>query len=89
MTANQLSQAMKIAQDKNFHFIDENGKHLVDTSIFDGFGLYGFQPIVCTLEQLAALIRWQCFCMNGSIDSHNLNEIMTCGRHKFTVIGAD
>ena len=59
MNKSELSQAMKIAQDKNVRFIDDNGKHLVDISLFDGFGLHGFQPITCTLEQypLAMLLH--------------------------------
>ena len=86
MTKSELSAALAIANDRTRRFIDDEGRHLVDTSIFDGFGLEGFQPVTCTLDQLAALIRWQCFCLNGSIDGDNLNEIATVGRKKFSVV---
>lgn len=87
MNAKQLSMAMEIAQDKTFKTINENGVHLVDTSIFDGFGLPDFEPVYCTLEQVAALIRWQCFRMNGSIDGDNLAEIAHAGKKRFIVVG--
>lgn len=87
MNRQQLNAAMTLAEDKTFRYIDENGKHLVDTSIFDGFGLHDFQPVTCTIPQVAALIRWQCFQMNGNIDANALQEIANAGRKKFTVIG--
>ena len=59
-----------------------------DLSIFDGFGLPDFKPVTCTVEALAMLIRWQCFCLNGSIDSEALQEIATLGRHRFFVLSA-
>ena len=88
MNKTELSQALAIAQDKNrAPFIDrETGKHRVDISIFDGFGLHGFQPVHCTLEQVAFLIVWQCFNMDGSINAHNFDELATAGRHKFLVV---
>ena len=87
MTTKQLSAAMTMAQDMKVRFINDEGQHLVDISVFDGFGLENFKPVVVTLRQLAALIRWQCFCFNGDIDSDNLNEIARVGRRKFTVVG--
>ena len=88
MNKADLQAAMNIANDKSIRFIDDNGKHLEDISVFDGFGLHDFKPVVCTTRQLAFLIRWQCFNMNGTIDSSALDEIMQAGRRKFTVIHA-
>lgn len=79
MTKQQLSDALAIAQTKE-SLSNE------DISHFDGFGLPDFQPITCTLRQLARLVRWQCVRFNGSIDADNLNEIANCGRHRFNVV---
>jgi hypothetical protein len=87
MTKSQLDAAMKVAQDKTVKFVNDNGQHLEDITICDGFGLSDFGNITCTIRQLAFLIRWQCFRLNGSIDSESLQEIVTHGRRKFTVIG--
>jgi hypothetical protein len=87
MNTKQLNAAMKIAEDKSIRFIDDNGKHLEDISVFDGFGLHSFAPVIVTLRQVAFLIRWQCFNLGGSIDSAALKEIAVAGRRKFTVIG--
>jgi len=80
MTARQLSEALTLAR---------SGAALnADIDIFYGFGLPDFKPIVCTPEALAKLVRWQCVCLDGSIDHDALNEIATIGRHRFTVVGA-
>ena len=62
--------------------------NIEDLSIFDGFGLPDFKPVTCTVEALAMLVRWQCFCLNGSIDAEALQEIATLGRHRFYVLSA-
>ena len=80
MTKDQLSQAVVIAR-------SDADLSIEDLSIFDGFGLPDFQPITCTVEALAMLVRWQGFCFDGSIDQENLNEIATIGRHRFQVVG--
>jgi hypothetical protein len=87
MNKAELTAAVNLAKDKSQRFVDDRGKEIVDTSIFDGFALYGFQPVTCTLRQLAALVRWQCVMMNGEIDAEKLNELADAGRHKFTVVG--
>lgn len=76
MTNSHLQQAMEIAR---------SDKELQHTSIFDGFGLAGFQQVTVTLEALAWLIRWQCFQMDGGIDQDALNEIATLGKHRFLI----
>ena len=60
--------------------------NLADLSLFDGFALPGFQHVTCTVEALAMLVRWQCVCLDGSIDGEALQEIATFGRHRFTVL---
>lgn len=80
MTKLELEDAIKLA-------IVRKGCGFVPLDIFDGFALPGFDPITCTMTQLADLIRWQC----GRIfadgwDDTMLSEIMECGRRKFNVI---
>ena len=60
---------------------------MAETAIFDGFGLPDFRPVTCTVEALAALVRWQCIRLNGSVDAEALDEIATCGRQRFHVLG--
>lgn len=44
-------------------------------AIFDGFGLSDFQPVACTLGQMARLIRYQCSTFAGTWDAEALSEI--------------
>jgi len=82
MKAIDLSNALTLAR-------SDAPLNLDDISIFDGFGLPDFRPIVCTLEALATLVRWQCIRFDGSVDAEALDEIATCGRRRFTVVGND
>jgi hypothetical protein len=79
MTKTELSRSLAIAQAGNAGFPTDN--------IFDGFGLYEFQPVYCTVEQVAQLIVWQCFTFAGGIDYEALTEIADAGRRKFRIIG--
>ena len=81
MKTSDLDKALKLAR-------SDVPLNIEDLSIFDGFGLPDFKPITCTVEALAMLIRWQCFCLNGSIDAEALQEVATCGRHRFHVLSA-
>ena len=79
MKATDLDMALAIAR-------SDTALNVADLSLFDGFGLPGFRPVTCTVEALAMLVRWQCVCFDGSIDSEALQEIAECGRHRFTVL---
>jgi len=79
MKAQDLDTALAIAR-------SDRPLNVADLSIFDGFGLPDFKPVTCTVEALAMLIRWQCFCLDGSVDAEALQEIATLGRHRFTVL---
>ena len=59
---------------------------VADLAIFDGYGLPDFQPITCTVEALAMLVRWECLCFDGSVDGAALQGIADRGRHRFTVL---
>jgi hypothetical protein len=87
MNTAQFSAAVARAQDQSIRYIDDNGQHLQDTSRFDGYGLPDFKPVVCTLDQLAALIRWECSFLTGGMDQNALNNLQAIGRRKFTVVG--
>ena len=39
--------------------------HFDGTEKFDGFGLHDFEPVPCTLDEVARLIGWQCIQLNG------------------------
>ena len=50
------------------------------TDEFDGFGLKGFKPVECTVEQVAQLIRYQARFFNGAWDEEASSEIVSCRR---------
>ena len=80
MTKPELAKAFEIAKS------DQDLTH-EDIDLFDGFGLPDFQKVTCTLRQVAGLIRWQAQYMTGGWDMSAINEIRTCGRSRFMVIG--
>jgi hypothetical protein len=57
-----------------------------DMEMFGGFGLYGFEPVTCTLDQLAKLIGYQCIQFNGELCAKALDEIWQ-HRRKFLIVG--
>jgi hypothetical protein len=81
MTHKQLSEAVAVAR-------SDADLNIEDLSIFDGYGLPDFQPVTCTIEALAILIRWDCMWFNGQIDQEALNQIAKLGRHRFHVCDA-
>ncbi len=58
-----------------------------DMMMFDGFGLSDFEPVACTLTQLAQLIAYQALCFDGSLDQAALDEIWKWRRH-FLIVGS-
>lgn len=84
MTKHELSQAYKLARSSAIlpGYLSE------DLEAFHGYGLPGFQPIHCSIEHVAALIRGQCFCLDGSMDSVEFAELATLGRRLFQIVGA-
>ena len=82
MTKDDLSEALALARsDAVLPGPDE-------LDIFNDYGLPGFQPIVCTVELLAALLRWEVVTFAGGIDHEALNELSRLGRHRFRVLRA-
>ena len=79
MKTSDLDSALAIAR-------SDRPLNLDDLSLFGGFGLPDFRPVICTVEALAVLVRWQCVYFNGSIDSEAFDEIARLGRHRFTVL---
>lgn len=79
MTKAEFNQAYKRAEERR-------DKPYTFTLEFDGFALPDFQPVVCTLDQLADLIRWQSFEFGGGIDASGLAGIWLA-RRKFIVVG--
>lgn len=79
MTSQQFAEAFKLAA---------NGDELTgDVSIFNGYGLQEFTPIVATKADLALLIRWQALQFNGQWDNQELTSIKHCLRRKLTLVG--
>ena len=85
MTRNELSKAVALAQ-TDVSLPKYIGPQSVDCP-FDGFALSDFEPVTCTIRDLAALVRYQCMQLNGELDTTALNEIAECGKRKFTIVG--
>jgi len=82
MTKDDLSEALSLARSRAvLPSFDE-------LEIFRGYALPEFQPIDCTLELLAALLRWEVIRFDGGIDHEALNELSRAGRHRFRVLRA-
>jgi len=79
MTKQELSRALEIARSKT------QLSH-INTSIFDGCALQDFKPIHVTIDALAAFLRYQVVCFDGSIDQQELNDIASYGRQRFMVV---
>ena len=79
MTKQQFSQAWTLAQSPQ----DLN----VDEDVLFGCGLPDFQPAYCTIEQVAKLLRWQCFYIfGGGFDAEELNNMGKIARRKFLIV---
>lgn len=79
MKAANLDRALAIAR-------SDTPLNVADLAIFDGYGLPDFRPVTCTVEALAMLLRWECVCLDGSVDAEALQQIAQLGRHRFTVL---
>ncbi len=78
MTKQELGCAFEIAK-SSADLINENEP-------FNGFALPEFRPLLCTVREVARLIRWQCQRFNGTWDMEALAEIREAGRRKFEII---
>ena len=58
----------------------------MQTIKFDGFGLPDFEPVQCTIEEVAQLIGYQCIQLNGALDQDALRVIWEA-RRKFHIVG--
>lgn len=86
MNAAEYKAAFAIADDTS---IDLSGE---DISIFDGYGLPDFKPVVATLRQVARLMRWQALYMMtkpgaSRWDAEELTSIRNLFRKRVTVAG--
>lgn len=78
MTRNQLNAALTIAR-------SDADLSKVDTEVLFGYGLKTFKPVVATIEAVAAIIRWDCWMLNGEIDSVAFDNLHRIFRHKVTI----
>lgn len=84
MTKSEFSRAVAIAQSgRDLNIADWMHSGM---EIFDGFGLPGFTPVPCTLEELAKLISYQSMQLNGEFDQDALAEVWR-NRRRFMVFG--
>lgn len=75
MNIHDMNEAIRIAKsdaDLNHLSIDD----------FEGYGRKEFQPIECTVEQVAKLIRYQAQYFNGDWDHRAIDEVVMF-RYKF------
>lgn len=77
MTKKEFSKALELAKSNKFE--------IANLSLFDGFALKEFEPVACTLDDIAGLIAWQAICFNALIDNEALNEIWS-NRSRFIIV---
>lgn len=68
MTSIEFKKATKLAFSEGFSWLEH------DMSILDGCGLPDFSPVAATINTIAAFIKYQCGCLDGSIDQEELNN---------------
>lgn len=79
MNKQEFSEALKIAQS------NVSLEHVDDSNLF-GCGLESFQPVHCSKEQVAKLIRWQALYLNGNWDWEEIDTVAYIGRRKFLIV---
>lgn len=84
MTKDEFKAAFQRAQDRKAQDLPFDW---VALDRFVGFGLRDFEPVHCTLDAVADLIRYQAQYFNGGWDHEELNNIAQVARRKFVVIG--
>lgn len=85
MTKAEAAEALKIARST-----EDLSAH--EINLFDGYGLWEFQAVHCTVKQVARLIRWQCLYIakrlgGPDMDADEFNELCHIGRKKFIIVG--
>ncbi len=80
MTRNQIGEALRLAKDT-----EKDLPSIMESGIFFGFALKGFNPVYVTIEQVASLMRYQGLCLNGvTWDEKALQEV-TAHHKKFLI----
>ncbi len=80
MTKQQFSDAWSVAQ-------SQEDLEPVDDSILVGCALANFQPVYCTIQMVAKLLRWQCCNIFGDgFDAEELNQMGQIARKKFLIV---
>jgi hypothetical protein len=82
MTKAEFSRALALAQSD----IPLELAEFMKQTKFDGFAVHGFQPVACTLFEMAQLIAYQSFTFAGTIDQAALDEIWQ-NRRRFLIVG--
>jgi hypothetical protein len=82
MSKAEFSRALTLAQSD----IPLELAEFMKQTKFDGFACHGFEPVCCTLFEMAQLIAYQTFTFGGTIDNEALNEIWAM-RHRFMIVG--
>jgi hypothetical protein len=78
MTKKQISLALEMAKSNT----DFSG---IDLKPFFGYALRDFKPLNCTIEAVASLMRYQCFQMNGEIDTEEFDDFCDYAKRLFNV----
>ena len=82
MTREQISQAVKLVESKDFDYTKHD-----DSNLF-GCGLNDFKyPVYTTIGAVARLIAWQARTFGGTWDAVELDNMARIARKKFLIIG--
>jgi hypothetical protein len=78
MDKRQFDKAVKMAK--------EGQGTINNLHVFDGFALKEYKPVLCHIDDMAGLIRYQAACFDGTFDLEALNEVWE-SKSKFIVTG--
>ena len=68
--------------------VSDQDPSAVEDDILHGCALPDFDPVTCTVECVAKMIRWQCIQLDGSVDENELDSLRNLFRRKVTVVSA-
>lgn len=90
MTGRQFNEAIKLAKTPGAVSWAKqlpDGGVMIDLDIFDGCALPGAHTVVCTIEDVAKLIKYQVTQWNGEWDLNELENLRYIAKIRFQIIG--
>lgn len=80
MNRAEITQALQIAK-------SNEDLQNVDDTVLNGCALPNFKPVIVTLRTVARFLRWQVICLNGEVDTKELNNLSWILKNRVQIVG--